>query len=225
MCPFCGEPEVLELFEVWGRDFMVETCCEATQDLFLESIEEVPREGWKEICARSGVTVRGVWPDSTFHLKLDFGLEFCAVTLAQAKAFVLEHHRHNAPPIGWRWGHGLMNGRDLVAVCMVGRPVARGFDPSKVVEVNRLCVRPTDPPKLTWNACSMLYGAAAREAKRRGFERIVTYIREDEDGTTLKAAGWTRTARVRGRRWGCKSRPRGDKDQVIDKWRYERSLR
>ena len=27
-CLFCGEPELFEIAEVWGHEFMVETCCE-----------------------------------------------------------------------------------------------------------------------------------------------------------------------------------------------------
>ena len=29
------------------------------------------------------------------------------ITLAQAKAFIAEHHRHNKPPTGWKFGVGL----------------------------------------------------------------------------------------------------------------------
>jgi hypothetical protein len=43
---------------------------------------------------------------------------------------------------------------------------------------------------LRWNYCSMLYAHSAREAERRGFSRIITYIRDDEEGISLRAAGW-----------------------------------
>lgn len=241
LCPFCGEEAGLELFEVWRDDraFMVDACCESASTMWLEYLPEATREEWQQLFAGVGIPVRGVWlTDPGRRFTIDFGLTFCEVDLATAKAFVNEHHRHNPPPAGWRWGLGLRNDVDLVAVAMVGRAVSKAFDKDKVVEVNRVCVRDTDPRKLTWNACSMLYGAAAREAKRRGFERIVTYITEQESGTSLRAAGWTlvdeklnpvyspnaHLAYVKGRSWNRAKRPRKDRSKIISKWRWGKCL-
>jgi hypothetical protein len=38
---------------------------------------------------------------------------------------------------------------------------------------------------LCWNACSVLYGAAAREAKRRSFQKIITYVFASDVDTSL----------------------------------------
>ena len=81
----------------------------------------------------------------------------------------------------------MVNGR-LAGVAIVGRPVSRYLDDGLTLEVNRLC---TDGTK---NACSFLYGAAARAAKVLGYHRIVTYILDTESGVSLRASGW----RVRG---------------------------
>ena len=137
------------------------------------------------------------------------------------------HHRHAPrPPAGWRWGHGLRNGPDLVAVAMVGRPSARALGDGTVVEVTRLVVDP-GLGRLTWCACSSLYAAAAREARRRGFERVVTYTLQDELGTTLRAAGWEPVARVRAARrgWDRPSRPRPGSSPTPAKVRWEKRLR
>lgn len=67
---------------------------------------------------------------------------------------------------------------------------------------------------------SMLYSACAREARRRGYIRIITYILESESGASLKASNWSREAWVRGRSWSCPSRPRTDKHPVVNKWRW-----
>lgn len=104
------------------------------------------------------------------------------VELAEANAFVTELHRHHKRVQGHRfsigaWEHG------LVGVAIVGRPVG-GQNQHEWVEVTRLC---TDG---THNACSFLYGAAARAAKALGFTRIQTYILKQETGVTLKASGW-----------------------------------
>ena len=68
---------------------------------------------------------------------------------------------------------------------MVGRPVGRYLDDGLTLEVNRCC---TDG---TRNACTMLYGAATRAAKALGYKRIITYTRQSEPGTSLKASNWT----------------------------------
>lgn len=240
-CDFCGEPYELFVTELYPeqRTFTMGACCEGAYNDASEWLAEtdpqwaVPREEFVTWFQReAGIRVRAVWADlNGFHyenggMTLDWGLEIRPVTQAVAKAFVREHHRHNPPPAGWRWGHGCYNGDELVGVAMVGRPVARALDPDAVVEVNRVCVA-APVAKLTWNACSMLYGAAAKEAKRRGYERIITYTLVTEPGTTLRAAGWEPVAKVRGRSWSCKSRPRTDtsKTQRTDKTRWERVLR
>ena len=63
------------------------------------------------------------------------------------------------------------------------------------------------------NACSMLYGAAARAAKALGYRRIVTYTMAVEPGTILRAAGWSPDGEVRPEdSWASKGRPRYDRD-------------
>lgn len=109
------------------------------------------------------------------------------VTLAEAKSFVAEHHRHNDPPLTWRFGVGVELDGSLVGVAMAGLPKARmtmQADPY-VLEVNRTC---TDG---TANANSMLYGAIARAAKALGYRRLITFTLEGETGASLRAAGWT----------------------------------
>ena len=54
----------------------------------------------------------------------------------------------------------------------------------------------------------MLYSAAAREARRRGYLRVVTYTLASETGASLRASGFTRAAEVRGRQWDTPSRHR-----------------
>jgi hypothetical protein len=68
-------------------------------------------------------------------------------------------------------------------VAVVGRPTS-GLDPKALLEVTRLCSDGTE------NACSMLYAAAARAGKALGYLAIQTYIFTEEDGASLKAAGW-----------------------------------
>lgn len=130
---------------------MFETCCEQYHESLVEDLEYAAglpaRERLaflaplRELFAGYGVDIRQAYSDlGEGAFRLDFGLEIGPVTLQEAKAFVVEHHRHNRPPCGWRWGHGLYNGGELVAVATVGRPVARMLDAATTVEVTRLCV-------------------------------------------------------------------------------------
>lgn len=106
------------------------------------------------------------------------------VELRDANAFVEKHHRHHKPVRGHRYSIGAELNGALVGVIIVGRPVARMIDHKTTVEVLRCC---TDGAR---NACSFLYSAAARVAKELGYEEIITYTLESEDGSSLKAAGW-----------------------------------
>lgn len=101
-----------------------------------------------------------------------------------------KHHRHNKRPVGYRFAIGAMHEGELVGVAVVGRPVARGFDGTKVAEVIRLCTIPTAPK----NTCSFLYGAARRIWAAMGGERIITYTLVSESGASLRGAGWVPTA-------------------------------
>lgn len=113
----------------------------------------------------------------------------------EARAFVMEHHRHNKPPPGHKFSIACYDGDRLCGVVMVGRPVGRYFDDGLTLEVNRCC---TDG---TRNACTMLYGAACRAAKALGYKRIVTYTRQSEPGASLRAANWHCDGPAGGTHW------------------------
>lgn len=137
--------------------------------------------------------------------------------LEGANEFVRRHHRHHGEVIGHKFSIGAERDGILVGVVIVGRPVARRRDDGMTLEVTRLC---TDGTK---GACSFLYGAAARAAFALGFSRIGTYIRKDEPGTSLKAAGWRLIAETPGRSWSVPSRPRKDKTDLIPRLLFERT--
>jgi hypothetical protein len=108
---------------------------------------------------------------------------------------------------------------------MVGRPVSHAFDPNRVVEVTRLCIDHDFHRQITRGAASMLLGAAAREARRRGFAHIITYTLQRELGTSLKAAGFQPEHVTRGGSWHRLSRPREDHAPTGPKVRWGRELR
>lgn len=225
-CIFCGHEEHAEIHEIWSpREFMLDTCCEGLRESISEFLASEPKQGadWlreKGLDAYVGHRSRRIVDDGACGLVVDWNLVIEDVSFATAKAFVSEHHRHCKAPRGWRFGAGIKNGNELIGVVMVGRPVARMLDASRVVEVNRLCIRTDIVPELSWNACSQLYGWAAREAKRRKFAKIITYTRLDETGATLKAAGWVVEHRTKGRHWDSPGRPREKSRDAIGKLRW-----
>ena len=126
------------------------------------------------------------------------------IELKDANAFVEKLHRHHAPVhrdkmrIGCEADDG-----HLCGVIQMARPVNRILDDGLTIEVVRCC---TDG---TQNACSFLYSRAARIAKEIGYVKIITYILESEDGTSLKASGWHKEKEgCGGHSWSTPARPR-----------------
>jgi hypothetical protein len=105
-----------------------------------------------------------------------------------------------------------MNGSALMGVVTIGNPLAPAFNGRGIVEVNQLCIRGDLNPMLRWNCCSKLYAHAATEAERRGFGRIITYIRADEEGTSLRAAVWVCDGPAGGRGWHSARRARSNRN-------------
>jgi len=138
------------------------------------------------------------------------------IGLKEASDFIRLHHSHHIPTIGHKFSIGCILNGFLVGVIVIGRPVARALDDGYTAEITRCC---TDRTK---NVASMLLGAAYRAAKAMGYERIITYTLESESGVSLKAAGYQKVGKVRGRSWSHDGRPRIDKHPTCNKTRWER---
>ncbi len=134
----------------------------------------------------------------------------CNITVANA--FIDRIHRHHGPvpmaPGGYRYCIAVIDPEGEVrGVATIALPVGanRMAGGDLIAEVSRVA---TDGCS---NACSALYGAAARSAKALGYTRIITYILDTESGTSVKAAGWRRDAGwFGGQTW--KNHPRAGKD-------------
>ena len=228
-CLFCGEPERAEIFEVWGHEFMLETCCEGLHEQIVLEMNHDPEwarhfmrcAGIETLCGRK---LRRVADDGGCGLILDWQLALKPIPTGAVRQFIARHHAHCGVPVTWRFHKAVFNGATLIGVAVVGNPVAPALTGRGIVEVNRLCVRSDTPDPLRWNAASKLYGWCACEATRRGWKKIITYTRADEPGTSLEAAGWKREARVRGRGWHSTRRPRSNRNGWIDKVRWSRAL-
>ena len=213
-----------------AESFRSQCCCEAMYEITVQEMADDPV--WaRALLQRAGVEVltghqlRRVADDGGCTMLLDHKLELHPISFSAARTFVAHHHRHCGPPVTWRFGTAVFNWKSMVGVVMVGNPVARLPNGRGTLEVNRLCIRRDLPRALAWNAASKLYGWAAREAERRGWVKIITYTRSDEEGTSVAAAGWVRDGVTRGRAWHSKHRSRSNTNAFIDKVRWCKQLR
>ena len=144
-------------------------------------------------------------------------LDRIPLSLAEANAFVAMLHRHHKPAIGHKFSIGAALNGVVVGVAIVGRPVARLRDDGMTLEVTRLC---TDG---TRNACSFLYGAAARATFALGYRRIGTYTLPEEGGASLRASGWKLIGERGGGSWHTPNsgRPRVDTHPTQKKLLWE----
>ena len=143
------------------------------------------------------------------------GFHSIPLDLAEANAFVREHHRHHGEVLGFKFAIGAVKDGKIVGVAIIGRPVARGRQDGLTLEITRLA---TDG---TRNACSFLEGRCARAVFAMGYKRLGTYTLRSEDGASVRAAGYRLIGEVKGRSWSCQSRPRIDKTPNQDKLSYE----
>lgn len=125
------------------------------------------------------------------------------LTLAEANAYVTAVHRHNGKIPMARIAVGAIDETGtLRGVALATRPVARGLGHPTTLEVARVC---TDGAP---NLCSFLYARIVRAAKELGYARLVTYTLTEEDGASLKAAGWVMVSDEQRRRERGGSRTR-----------------
>lgn len=141
------------------------------------------------------------------------------VSLREANEYVRKRHRHHKPVAGHKFSIGCETDGELAGVVIAGRPVSRYLDDGKTLEVTRLC---TDGTK---NACSFLYSAAARAAAAMGYDRIITYTLDTENGASLRAAGWICQGQAGGLRWTGSRKPEEGRYPAQMKLRYEKKLR
>lgn len=140
------------------------------------------------------------------------------LTLEEGKRIVGLWHRHLSPPVGHRFSIGAVKDGVLVGAAIVGHPTSREIDQRRVAEVTRCA---TDG---TRNACSCLYGAAARIAKGMGYYKIQTYNLDAEGGPSLRAAGYVRVTDIKGREWKRSNGAPMKNENSDPKGRWERIL-
>jgi len=124
-------------------------------------------------------------------------------------------HRHHSCPVGHLFSFGVFAGDDLVGVGICGRPVARMLDDGKTMEITRIA-------SIGYrNSISKLLGAIKREAKGKGYQKLITYTLAGESGSSMKAAGFSNAGQAGGGSWSRQNRLRGDMHPTERKTRWE----
>lgn len=142
-------------------------------------------------------------------------LELQPISYAEACEFIRQNHSHHLPPQGWKFGLAVNDGKQIVGVVTVGRPVARMLDDGWTLELTRCCTDRTP------HVASKLYAAAWRATRALGYRRLVTYTLLEEPGTSLQAAGWKCLGQAGGGTWNREARKRIDLHPIGQKMLWE----
>lgn len=140
-------------------------------------------------------------------------MKISQISFSAAAIYCNSFHSHLKAPRGYKFALALTEKNTTHAIVICGRPVNRNFD-SDVIEVTRVISITRKK-----NSCSMLLAAARRLAKAKGFKKIISYTRADEQGTIYKADNWKQVAKIKGRQWHGRK-----KHEIIDKYRWEMNL-
>lgn len=143
-------------------------------------------------------------------------VELYPINRTAAREFVWENHRHNgANQRAQLMQVSLREHGEIVGVAIGGLPPI-GLDDGRTVEITRVCTLGTK------NACSQLYAAIVRAGTALGYRRFYTYTLEDEDGASVKAAGFVEDGLTDGRSASEKGgRPRYDENLLGERTRPE----
>lgn len=215
-CPFCGSHNPVTVLEAWGHDWLPQTCCERLKSILSDFLTSYPDE--TRLLLQNALAL----PLRPTRVKINHYLTTRVLEGEEQKRvfeFINAHHRHHDAPVGWKFGMGIWNGPTLLGVAAVGNPVNRIMMARGFWEINRVCLRDLWPDdELGRHAASQVYAACRKEIRRRGGQKVLTYVLESESGVSLKAAGFVRVWRTKGGSWNTPSRPRTDKAPTDRKW-------
>lgn len=137
-------------------------------------------------------------------------------SLRKANDFVECFHRHNLRTSrdGGKFAVAVAAESSIVGVAIVGNPLSATLMDGFTAEV-LAGLRPPDAPR---NCNSLLYGACRRIWFEMGGVKIVTYTLTEESGASLRGAGWTLAAEIKGHdtaTWGKQDHLRRREQAII----------
>ena len=130
---------------------------------------------------------------------------------------VVGHQLGSIP--GWKAAFGARYDEELIAVCILGRPVARHIDDDKVISISRFASIPTRPA----NTGSWLIARARRWARLEGYQKVIAYAGVAGNyGTIYEASGFelTKKDEARGDGWTSRENRSTVSDFTRRKWEY-----
>jgi hypothetical protein len=131
------------------------------------------------------------------------------ISIREANRLVGMWHRHNRPTQGGLYAIGCSDGKALIGVAIVGRPLSRHLQDGATVEVLRVATTDGAPK----GACSWLYARCRRVAHDLGYRRVITYTLATESGASPRGAGFAPAAEVAPHRgWKRPGRPRREQE-------------
>jgi GNAT superfamily N-acetyltransferase len=131
------------------------------------------------------------------------------------------NHKLGGVP-GWKAAFGGRYDGDLVAVCVLSRPVARALDDGDTISISRYASRPDRPA----NTGSWLIARARRWARLEGYETMIAYSGVAENyGTVYEAAGFdvARVSQASGDSWTSREGRSEWDDYTRRRWEYDLS--
>jgi len=120
---------------------------------------------------------------------------------------------------GWKAAFGARFNGELVAVCVLGRPVARHINAEKVISITRFAALPTRPA----NTGSWLIARAREWAYLEGYQKVIAYAGVAGNyGTIYEAAGFelVKKDEARGDSWNSRENRKTVSDFTRRKWEY-----
>jgi len=125
------------------------------------------------------------------------------IRLADAVEFVNQHHRHCVGTKWHKFSVALETNGEIAGVAIASTPKSPAYD-NQTLELNRVCAKPQ-----YHNACSKLIGMVLNIGKTMGYRTFISYTLLDEDGASLKAAGFEFAGYTEDSKgWDHPSRPR-----------------
>jgi GNAT superfamily N-acetyltransferase len=130
---------------------------------------------------------------------------------------LVDHQLGSVP--GWKAAFGARYDGELVAVCILGRPVARHIDADQTISISRFAALPTRPQ----NTGSWLIARARKWARLEGYDELIAYAGVAGNyGTIYEAAGFELIKKQEAREDGWNSRENREtvSDFIRRKWKY-----
>ena len=141
--------------------------------------------------------------------------EATPITIRQARLYLLQWHRRLPLCHAARFAVAVSGDGRVRGVAFCGKPTATREDQSRL-EVLRLA---TDGSS---NACTRLQRVVDCVARAMGYKVLITYTNPEENGASLKAAGWKGPTPTRG---GTRaSRPGRQSVRQPRRWKWTRTV-